>query len=421
MEEAAQLYASARVIATRIGDPGLTVLALLGLSRLYRRMDKTEVAWDWADEALTWARRVGYVHLEGMALLARARAAWAGGDWEAAEKDLRRAITLMTPLHFKYHLALAWLLLAGVLLHSGQEEDDAWAEAVDRIRRGRYHFLLEQERAIVLPLIARQMCHKAPEHRTEACDVLRRLAATPPAPLRIHTLGHFDVWQGPRRIPERAWSKRRAGVLFRLLLISPQRSRTQEQIVEALWPGKDMAAAQPLLHQSTSALRRALEPDLPRQFPSRYLLVQDECITLRLPPGTWVEHEVFIDLVQRGAFEEALALYQGELFSQYPYADWAIWEQERLGQYYLRALLGASEQALAANQPERALQWARAALEQEPWQEQAVRLGMEACLVLGDRAGALRMYKDLEERLRAELGIGPGKQLSEYYRQIVEG
>ena len=421
MEEAARLYASARAIATLIGDPGLNVLVHLGQSRLERRLGRPACAWSWADEALTLAERVGYIHLEGMALLARARASWAGDDLAASETDLHRAIEMMTPLHFEYHLALAWLLLAGLLQKMERDAQNAWQEAIERIRRGRYHFLLEQERAIAFPLIERRLHSKDAATKQEAQDLLRRLAATPPLPLRIHTLGRFEVWQGPRRIENRAWSRRKAGVLFRMLLISPRRTRTHEQIAESLWPNKSMNAVQPLLHQTTSTLRRILEPDLPRGFPSRYLMVAEDRVSLQLPPGSWVEHEVFTDSVRRGAYEKALALYGGRLFPQDPYADWAVWERERLSQHYLQALVGAAENALKDDRPDDALVLARNALKLEPWQERATRLGMEACLALRDRAGALRLYQDLAKRLRTELDIAPGEELQAYYRAIGRG
>ncbi|HEY53838.1 MAG TPA: hypothetical protein G4N94_10310 [Caldilineae bacterium] len=65
-----------------------------------------------------------------------------------------------------------------------------------------------------------------------------------------------------------------------------------------------------------------------------------------------------------------------------------------------------------------ALNLAREALVREPWQEQATRLGMEACLALDDRAGALRLYRALAERLQKELGIEPGEDLREFYARV---
>ena len=130
---------------------------------------------------------------------------------------------------------------------------------------------------------------------------------------------------------------------------------------------------------------------------------------------------MFAELVRQGEFEKALELYGGRLFPQDPYADWAVWERERLAQRYLQALLGAAKNALNEDRPDDALMLARKALKLDPWQEQATRLGMEAYLALGDRAGALRLYQALAVRLQEDLAIEPGEELRAFYRRIVAG
>jgi DNA-binding SARP family transcriptional activator len=139
---------------------------------------------------------------------------------------------------------------------------------------------------------------------------------------------------------------------------------------------------------------------------------------LAIAAGQWVEHEVLTKLVRQGAYDDALELYQGRLFPKDPYADWAVWDRERLAQRYLQALLGAAENALADNRPDDALMLARKALKLEPWQEQATRVGMEACLAMGDRAGALRLYRKLAQRLQEDLSIEPGEALRAFYGQV---
>lgn len=125
--------------------------------------------------------------------------------------------------------------------------------------------------------------------------------------------------------------------------------------------------------------------------------------------------------MEEKAYEQALALYQGDLFPRDRYADWAVWERERLALAYLHALLAAGEIALSERKPQQALKLAQKALAQEPWQEQAVRIGMEACALLRDRATALRLYRNLAERLSADLNIEPGPALQTLYRLLSEG
>jgi len=420
--QAMALYAAARAVAGVVGDPGLNVLVRLGLSRLHLRQQQAAVAWDWANEAWVLAQRVGYVHLQGVALVGRAKAAWLRSDHREAEQDLRQAIDLMEPLHLAYELARAWLLLAALLHEQSSAEATAvWEQAVGRITQENYFFLVERERALAFPLLAHYLHHVDPELRSQSHALLRHLASVPAPPLRIITLGRFAVWQGGRRIADSAWSKRRAGALFCLLLLSPRHSLTREQVITYLWPETGFAAAQPLLHQATSTLRRCLEPDLPRKFPSRYLSVEEGVVQLHLPPGAWIDFQAFTDLVTLGDYEQALILYEGELLPAHRYADWAIWERERLAQRYLQALLAVAEASLADGRAQQALELARKALAQEPWQEQAVHIGMEACILLHDRAGALRLYQTLARRLATDLGIEPEAELKELYYLVVEG
>jgi len=57
-------------------------------------------------------------------------------------------------------------------------------------------------------------------------------------------------------------------------------------------------------------------------------------------------------------------------------------------------------------------------LQIDPWQENAVYLGMQAYLMLNDRSGALRLYRELEHSLQTELGIQPQSELRELYNAL---
>lgn len=418
-EKAQPLYAHARSIAEATGSPDLNINVRLGLSRLTRAIGDAAAAHAWAGDALTLATRVGYCHFQGVALVERGRAAWALGDSTAAETDFRAAISVMAPLGVEFDLARAALLLAA-LLHAQKRDDTAAisADVMRRITQGGYAFLLEQERALAFPLIAACLGSSDPEIKALAVTLLAHLARVPP-PLRVFTLGRFEVWQGTRRIEKHVWSRRRAGELFRLLLLSPRRSLSREQVFEALWPEKEPEAAQECLHQATSALRRALEPDLPDKFPSRYLKVEEGLVTLHLPPGSWVDFEAFEQYIRAREWENALALFEGEPFPDDRYADWAAMPCRRLKECFLEALLAVAQAHLDAGRPHEALDACRRILAVDAWQEEAVRLGMLACLSLNDRAGALRLYRDLERTLREDLGVAPQADLRKLYYNLL--
>jgi DNA-binding SARP family transcriptional activator len=426
-DSALALYAHARSIAEAVGDPGLGVELRLGLSRTYRTFPSTSagrregafVALEWADDALAIATRAGCRDLQGWALIEHGRAAWEIGDVAAAERDFRAAIEGSTPLQASFDLARASLMLAA-LLHQQQrgEAEAAWLQAASHIASGGYAFLLEQERALSFPLIADYMSSDDPALASISATLLSHLARVPP-PLHVVTLGRFEVRRGARTVPDQAWRRRRAGELFRLLLISPGHLLSRDQVFEALWPEKFPHSTQALFYQATSALRRALEPDLPEKFPSRYLEVEEGQVVLHLPPGSWIDFATFWQHLQAHEWEAAVAVYGGELFPGDRYADWAAAPRERLIQGFIRAARTVARERLERHEFLAALEACRRVLALEPWQEEAVLLGMQACVALNDRAGALRLYRDLETSLAEALGIEPQPELKQFYQSLL--
>jgi len=49
-----------------------------------------------------------------------------------------------------------------------------------------------------------------------------------------------------------------------------------------------------------------------------------------------------------------------------------------------------------------------------------VLMGMRACLALNDRAGALRLYCNLERILHEELGAAPQPELEQFYQKVLQ-
>ncbi|MBN1643105.1 MAG: hypothetical protein JXA09_17865 [Anaerolineae bacterium] len=424
LERAQRGYAQARSIAEATGEPWISIAVRLGMSRCCRATGDGPAALQWADDAVRYATRVGYRQELGNALIERARAAWPTDlplpTSSAAELDLRAAIDLLDELGAAFDRTRARFLLAA-LLHR-QEHDQApalWLDAAREMMAGGFAFLLEQERAVAFPLLASYAHHADPAVAQAAGALLDHLQRVPPAPLRVVALGRWEVWQGAQRIAAGPLRQRQAEDLLALLLLARSHSLSFDQTAEALWPERAPASARTSLHHATSALRRALEPDLPDRFPSRYLEVEESQVTLHLPPGSTLDVERFEEHCAHGEWEAALALYEGELLPKHLYADWTIAPRQRLSLLFQRALLEAAEARLAAGQLSEALDACNRALALEPWQERAVLIGMRTCLAMDDRAGALRLYKRLEQALRQDLDTAPSDDLQALYRSLI--
>ncbi len=418
LEAARTLCAQARSIAEASGEPWLNISVRLGMSRYHRLAGDGPNSRGWADDALAFARRVGYQHEQGKALIERARAAWLCGDETAAEADLRAAVELLERLGAAFDLTRARFLLAALLHRQNHPEAvSVWLEAARSVLKGGYAFLLDQDHALAYSLIVAYLNGPDPLVAQISARCAEYWQHVPPPPLRIITLGRFEVWQGARRVDPRSLRRRYAGELLALLLLAPSHSLLFDQVADELWRDKAPAAAQTLFHQATSALRRALEPELPERFRSRYVLVEGGRVSLRLPPGSTIDFQTFEKHYRAQEWEAAINAYHGDLLPDDLYADWSIVPRERLKRLYLHALLARARQQMEAKHPHEVLAACYRALEIDSWQEEAVWLGMQACLALHDRAGAIRLYQTLERTLRQELNTTPAAPLRRLYEQ----
>jgi DNA-binding SARP family transcriptional activator len=408
-------------VTNRIGMMDLNIWIRLGYSRYHRLQNEAPAARSWAEDALHQAQRYGSSYFTGLALLERAEDNWGSGDSAGAEADLAEAFRVLEPLRAAYDLARARFLKALWLRQANRPDaETAWVDAVKHIIREGYAFILEKEQDLAFPLIAEHMRSKTPEVRAATEELLGHLANVPPPPLRIVGLGQFAVWKGRRRIVDQAWSRRKAGELFRYLLLQPNRAAGHEVIIEGLWPDSSSDSPVNLLHQATSALRHALEPDLPDKFPSRYLKVEGEHISLILPPASIVDFEHFervlplaIQAHSTDRLLEALNLYSGELFPSDRYADWSEEKRQSLAELRQRGLLALANAYLDQGQYYNAITCLRQVMSMDAWNEDAVLLAMRAYAGMQDVPHALQIYLELVHTLDKELGIIPRSDLRE--------
>jgi DNA-binding SARP family transcriptional activator len=421
--EARPAYECARGIGEKNGSPEIGIFVRLGLSRMERALGHRPAARAWAEDALEVTRRVEYPHQEGNALVECGRAAWCAGDLLAAEAYLSEALAKLEPLRAAFELARGSLYLAALLFAQKRPEaKTAWEQAVQRVLDNGYDFLLEQERALVLPFVAAYLDDPDPSLAQSSQALANHLLHVPPAPLQVKTLGQFSVQVGAHPIAKEALRQRRAGELLALLLAGPGFSLSSLQVTETMCPEKDPGAALDFYHHATSALRRMLEPDLPdRRFPCRYLDVDDERISLRLPPGSRIDFKRFEAACQAKEWTAAVELYRGEFLPALRYAEWTISVRQHLADLNETALLTLAESKLQAGDPKACHELSQQVLRHNPWQERAVELGMRAATALGDRSTALRLYHRLEKVLEKELGIAPQKELKQLYVAIRKG
>ena len=118
----------------------------------------------------------------------------------------------------------------------------------------------------------------------------------------------------------------------------------------------------------------------------------------------------------------ALALYQGDFLDGVFVTDtspdldeWIAKERSRLQRVAARAAWAASERPLVADDRG---QHVRRAVQLSGDDEAALRRGLGALDELGDRAGAIALYRDFAHRVAYQLGVEPSVESQAAMRAV---
>ncbi|HEU5433216.1 MAG TPA: AAA family ATPase [Thermomicrobiales bacterium] len=248
------------------------------------------------------------------------------------------------------------------------------------------------------------------------------------ANLTIGLLGGFRVQVGRREVADSEWRLRKARSLVKLLALAPGRQLHREQLLETLWPEQDPDAAANNLHKAVYIARRALEPDLAAARWSRYLHLQGDSLVLR-PPGTLT---IDIDEFERAtatalrsgdpaAYDDAVALYAGDLLPEDRYEDWAAARRDELRACCLSLWLALAGLREARGEPAAAVEALRRLVADDPAHEEAHVALTHLHALAGRRHQALRQDQQLRDGLRRELDADPAPSSDRLYQDILAG
>src|SRR5260370_18905584 len=84
----------------------------------------------------------------------------------------------------------------------------------------------------------------------------------PEASARIYLLGRFGVEVDGQAIPASSWRKRRPIEVLAALALAPGRVLHREELIDRLWPDKDLEAGANNLHRALHDLRPVTNTDL---------------------------------------------------------------------------------------------------------------------------------------------------------------
>src|SRR5207342_2053998 len=156
------------------------------------------------------------------------------------------------------------------------------------------------------------------------------------------------------------------------------------------------------------------------------------CYRLDLPEGTWVDlfaaasgAQDAEDALAAGELDQARAAAEpAESLARRPFlpGEDGVWvEQKRhdLADIRERALSVLADACLRSGAAREAAKWAEELIALSPFREAGYRRLMEAHVVAGNRAEALRVYEQCRQLLAEQLGAYPSPETESIYRQLL--
>ncbi|MCW2135005.1 AfsR/SARP family transcriptional regulator [Arthrobacter sp. VKM Ac-2550] len=197
-----------------------------------------------------------------------------------------------------------------------------------------------------------------------------------------------------------------------LALLALRGSLSRNVVAGMLWPQTTERQASGSLRATVCALRREW-PDL--------LEIGDGKLALSRQVRLDLEHfreQISHEIHPPGRSLMAM-LRRAELLPGW-YEDWVIDEQERWTLLRLAALERAAVHLLANGDNDDAIDAARTMIDLDPAHEIAYQLLLRAQLADGNRAEAMRTYRDFRSMLHLEFGTEPSEKTALFLRQSLQ-
>ena len=244
--------------------------------------------------------------------------------------------------------------------------------------------------------------------------------------LKVFLTGRVAAEANGRVLNEARFPGRQGRLLFVYLVAARSRPVSTDELADAIWGESPPATWEKALTVIASKLRGLVAEDgitLTNAF---------GCYRLDLPEGTWVD----LFAAASGAQDAEEALATGELDQARAAAEsaeslagrpflsgedgaWVEQKRRDLADIRERALSVLADACLRSGAAREAAKWAEELIALSPFREAGYRRLMEAHVVAGNRAEALRVYEQCRQLLAEELGAYPSPESEAVYLKIL--
>lgn len=249
--------------------------------------------------------------------------------------------------------------------------------------------------------------------------------------LWIQALGTFLVSIGGKRVVE--WKSRKAEEIFKLLLLKRGRPVHKDIIVETIWPDVEVDEGDFRFYKAISRLYRSLEPSGIAKK-SSYVQCRDGAYWIDFSTVGFFDVHCFQETLNRASlihekeglekavpiYLEAENLYKGDLFEGNIYQQWMESERERLKKDYIKILSKLSIFYHEKGDYWKSIEYCLKRINIERFSCEAHILLMKNYALSGEIFEVIRIYREYEQMLKEEMGIGPSFSVIKAYEEIIK-
>jgi LuxR family transcriptional regulator, maltose regulon positive regulatory protein len=396
---------------------------------------RVEEAWQLAEGALWVYRGHPDAYEVYVCRSVLADTALEKGLLERAESLYNELAVVGERRQFRIPLALVYLGLAYIHLVTGRKDTgiELASRAVHMIEHTRalQLFIDQGERSRLVcyalveagersPFVDKVLENLPPQYRSV------KIRFTDSSAISVRCMGNFKVLVGGQELTQEQWVSTKARDLLAYFITFRGERIPAEQAFEAIWaekPGRGLTA----FHTALTRLRNALRSQEPSP---RFVLVEAGEYHLDAARFSIDVDEFDAALANARAIsndetaarwlEQAVGLYQGEYLGNL-YYDWLFPERRRLSQEYLGALRQLADYHFMRERYTRSLDLLHRALRMDNLLEELHCQVMRVYAALGDRAGLIRQYQELNDVLGSEMGIEPLPATKKLYDRLLVG
>jgi LuxR family maltose regulon positive regulatory protein len=245
------------------------------------------------------------------------------------------------------------------------------------------------------------------------------------AAVSVRCLGTLRVFAGGEEVSQERWVSTKARDLLAYFITFRGERIPAERVFDAVWADK-AGRGRTAFHTALSRLRNALRGG---ESAPRFILVETGEYWLdtaafsvdvdQFDAALAAAHAASDEETAAGWYEQAIALYQGEYLDNL-YYDWLLPERRRLNQAYIGTLRTLADIHFSRERYAQSLELLQRALRLDNLQEDLHCQTMRVYAAIGDRAGLVRQYQDLQAALLSELDMEPLPSTVRLYQRLVE-